>query len=558
MGGDEALRRGGTGVQCVAMKIAAIFVFLALPAAAEEMNLVAGQGEDAGSLIRMDGEGKVLWRAALGAKHYWPDEAMNVAHWAVGDLDGDGQAEIAVALNHKQWFPSRLVILSQDGAVLSEFWNPGHNSALVIGDLDGAAPAELIAGFVNNDLGHPCVACFSGKVEGEGPSRASGEGHGSAAWYVAIEEAEGGVERLEVRDGGVLAVAGGTEYRIDRAGVLSLPEAKSGVERFGDEGFCVVVSATAPRPIQDLARRLATDRKGVLVSTSKRSVDEIDAEIEAAYAEGRFDRILLFGSPARIPHLVVTYGGEPCFTDVPYEDIDDDGLPDVASSRLYDTWDAAKLALALEAGPLRPADGLALEIGGGGTDVGGRFHDIAARLGFARFEHVGTTPDTMERIRAASFVEASGGHSSALDIDLGGGTNKFLVKDLPALDGKPFFMMPICSPADARHRGNWPETLFDRGAVGFLGASGVTMAWHGHSPACFFYFDRLCPLLTKGTPIAQTLLEAKRAHIAAFPRMKERIAFSYRDDCEPKHYVEDPDTYTVLEFLFFGDPDLRF
>ncbi len=539
------------------MRIAALFLLVALPLAAEEMRLVAGVGEDDGCLFRLDVEGKPIWRAALGAKHYWPDEAMRVARWAVGDLDGDGQDEIAVALNHKQWFPSRLLVLSSDGAVRGEFWNPGHNSALVIADLDGKAPAEVIAGFVNNDLGHPCVACFSGKIEGEGPSKASGEGHGSAAWYVAIEEAEGGVERLELRDGVVVAVAGGAEYRIDGAGALTAPEARGGVERFGESGLCVVVSASAPRPIQELARKLATARKGVLIATTKRSVGEIDAEIEAAWAEGRFDRMLLFGSPSRIPHLVVTFGGEPCFTDMPYEDIDDDGVPDVASSRLYDTWDAAKLAAALDAGPERPTDGVALEIGGGGAAVGGRFHDIAERCGFARFDHAGTTPETMEKLRTAAFVEASGGHSSALDIDLGG-VNKFLVKDLPALDGKPFFMMPICSPADARHRGNWPETLFDRGAVGFLGATGVTMAWHGHSPACFFYFDRLTPLLAKGTPIARTLLEAKRAHIAAFPRMRERIAFAYRDDCDPKHYVEDPDTYTVLEFIFFGDPDLRF
>lgn len=540
------------------MRIAALFVVLALPIAAEEMRLAAGEGEDVGCLVRMDGEGKPLWRVPLAAKHYWPDEAMHVVRWAVGDLDGDGQDEIAVAVNHRQWFPSRLVVLSRDGEVRGEFWNPGHNSALAIADLDGAAPSELIAGFVNNDLGHPCVACFSGKVEGEGPSKASRGAHGSATWYVAIEEAEGGIERLDVREGVVVAVAGGAEYRIDKAGNLSAPEAKGCVERFGEEGLCVVVSASAPRPIQDLARRLATDRKGVLVATTKRSVDEIDVEIEAAWAAGRFDRMLLFGSPARIPHLVVTYGGEPCFTDMPYEDIDDDGMPDVASSRLYDTWDAAKLAAALDAGPERPTDGVALEIGGGGTEVGGRFREIATRCGFVRIEHVGTTSDTMEKLRTAAFVEASGGHSSALDIDLGGGQNKFLVKDLPALEGKPFFMMPICSPADARHRGNWPETLFDRGAVGFLGATGVTMAWHGHSPACFFYFDRLTPLLTKGTPISKTLLDAKRAHIAAFPRMKERIAFAYRDDCDPKHYVEDPDTYTVFEFILFGDPDLRF
>jgi len=56
---------------------------------------------------------------------------------------------VAVASVHAVAFPSEVALLSPDGAVLSEYWHSGYLTDLAVGDVDGDARPELLAGGVN-------------------------------------------------------------------------------------------------------------------------------------------------------------------------------------------------------------------------------------------------------------------------------------------------------------------------------------------------------------------------------------------------------------------------
>ncbi len=170
---------------------------------------VDGHKEDKGAVVCLGIDGKPRWQVNTGAVH-WNQQGctdeMNVAALRVVDLDGDGKMEVVSVSNHIRLFPCRVCVISWDGRILNEFWNPGHGGMPYPADLDADGKPELLVPFVNNDLGMTqYLACFHGTdVRGEAP--ASGRnGTGSYAWYARLEGAKAPLGKMSLvheRQGG--------------------------------------------------------------------------------------------------------------------------------------------------------------------------------------------------------------------------------------------------------------------------------------------------------------------------------------------------------------------
>ncbi|MCW7079393.1 MAG: PKD domain-containing protein [Canidatus Methanoxibalbensis ujae] len=150
--------------------------------------VVAGTDyKDLGNIYTFDSSGNLLWKFQTGAKHYWPDNKLNVRVITAGDVDNDGKEEIVVGSTHYYWFPGRVCILGEGGNLEGEYWNPGHVYSIQIGDIDNDGDSEIVIGFVNNDYGYEgAIALFNGNdVSGEAPAAVNGYDYnaGSQIWY---------------------------------------------------------------------------------------------------------------------------------------------------------------------------------------------------------------------------------------------------------------------------------------------------------------------------------------------------------------------------------------
>ena len=142
---------------------------------------------DLGKVYAFDTNGNLQWTFQTGAKHYWPDNKLNVRVIIAGDVDNDAKEEVVVGSTHYYWFPSRICVLGENGILEGEYWNPGYMYSIEISDLENDGSNEIIAGFVNNDYGYEgAVAVFDGNnVGGEAPAYANGFDYnaGTQRWY---------------------------------------------------------------------------------------------------------------------------------------------------------------------------------------------------------------------------------------------------------------------------------------------------------------------------------------------------------------------------------------
>ena len=87
-----------------------------------------GEGELAGHVVVFDARGRELWRFAGGDTSPYPHLGQAVTFvngMAVGDILPEPGNEI-VAVFACRWYPSRVCILSEEGALLREMWHPGR------------------------------------------------------------------------------------------------------------------------------------------------------------------------------------------------------------------------------------------------------------------------------------------------------------------------------------------------------------------------------------------------------------------------------------------------
>ncbi|GEM_PF-4274204 len=160
-----------------------------------------GNKEDAGALVCLALDGTKRWQFDTGAIHWRQDgvtDKMNVAGLKSIDLDGDGKREVISVSNHVRLFPCRVCVISWEGKLMSEYWNPGHGGAPFAGDIDGDGKPEVLISFVNNDLGMTQVlACFKGtNIRGTAPP---GGSDGTQVWYTQIPGAKAPMKRVTTK-----------------------------------------------------------------------------------------------------------------------------------------------------------------------------------------------------------------------------------------------------------------------------------------------------------------------------------------------------------------------
>jgi len=124
-------------------------------------------------LYCLDHRGRELWSISAGGPIKFGNMTFAdfVIHGVdVFDLFGDGRSEI-VCLSHAfgEW-PTRLLVLAEDGRRLGEYWNSGHFVDAVCADLDKDGRREILAEGLNNEYKKGCLAVFDpGAVNGCSP-----------------------------------------------------------------------------------------------------------------------------------------------------------------------------------------------------------------------------------------------------------------------------------------------------------------------------------------------------------------------------------------------------
>jgi hypothetical protein len=111
-----------------------------------------------GAFYLLDAAGRTLWshQVPQGDCVYSFEKAafdhflVEIIH--IADLDGDGIPEILLAFVHRNFYPSKLVVLDQEGTVLGEYWHPGYLRTLAAGPVGPDEEILVIASASNNAI----------------------------------------------------------------------------------------------------------------------------------------------------------------------------------------------------------------------------------------------------------------------------------------------------------------------------------------------------------------------------------------------------------------------
>ncbi len=129
-----------------------------------------------GKLLCFNYRGTLLWDFIGGKEiHFGPQvysHDFRIRGFDVCDFDNDGKHEIACIVIHKMYFPTQLVVISNEGKVFGEYWNSGHFSDYAFEDLDGNGFKEIILVGLNNEYEKGCLVVFDpNKIKGCSPQK---------------------------------------------------------------------------------------------------------------------------------------------------------------------------------------------------------------------------------------------------------------------------------------------------------------------------------------------------------------------------------------------------
>ncbi|NHZ84512.1 MAG: hypothetical protein GWP19_01355 [Planctomycetia bacterium] len=127
-----------------------------------EMEVLVGFSSDIqnskyqdGRVICYNESGEILWEMITGLEtiygnNVYPNNFI-IPKIIIDDLDGDGKKEI-ICVASNVYFPTRIVILSHDGKLISDFWNSGNIYDIVVHDLYSENDTkEVIVSGINNE-----------------------------------------------------------------------------------------------------------------------------------------------------------------------------------------------------------------------------------------------------------------------------------------------------------------------------------------------------------------------------------------------------------------------
>ena len=135
------------------------------------------QGEiNSGGLFCFNHKGEILWKLNPLRKVTFGRDLITSYSYPDGfntyDMDGDGQYEIVYVSNHTHFFPTRLLILNNEGKNLGEYWNSGRINDFIATDLNGDNIKELIIVGTNNEHNSGFLAVFDfRKIQGCSPQK---------------------------------------------------------------------------------------------------------------------------------------------------------------------------------------------------------------------------------------------------------------------------------------------------------------------------------------------------------------------------------------------------
>jgi YVTN family beta-propeller protein/parallel beta-helix repeat protein len=171
-----------------------------------------------------DEAGNALCAGSIGAADspFWPGNSYRIADARLGDVDGDGVAEVVTIGNHTGQFPGQVAVFDQSCTLQRRFWHAGHLSSVLLQDINADGTPEIIVGgesVENTTAGVPVVFALDGRfMTADAP-----EGAVLQPWYLVLNPWETASIRLLRCSGNTLscntqADGNGSEY------LVGLPE----------------------------------------------------------------------------------------------------------------------------------------------------------------------------------------------------------------------------------------------------------------------------------------------------------------------------------------------
>jgi len=123
-----------------------------------------------GDLHCFDRRGRELWSHELGKEMKFGSKTYSNDYMVKGfdaaDLDGDGRLETLAIGYHRPDWPTQVVLLSAEGAVLAEYWHCGQINDYTFADIDWDGREEILLAGINNEYGKGCLAVLDAETMG--------------------------------------------------------------------------------------------------------------------------------------------------------------------------------------------------------------------------------------------------------------------------------------------------------------------------------------------------------------------------------------------------------
>ncbi len=114
-------------------------------------------------VICCNANNEIKWKFQLPKTDFvyeWESDSLKgdwmFRHIVIDDINNDGKKEIIANAYFCPFFPDRLVILNNEGKLISEYWHSGYFNCVSALDIDKDGYKEIIASGINNYPGYRC------------------------------------------------------------------------------------------------------------------------------------------------------------------------------------------------------------------------------------------------------------------------------------------------------------------------------------------------------------------------------------------------------------------
>lgn len=136
-------------------------------------NMGSSKMIDKDLIICCNSDNKIKWKYQIPRKNFsydWESDSLQ-GDWLfrqvfVDDINSDGKKEVVANAFYCPFFPNRMVVLNNEGKLISEYWHSGYFNYVTDFDIDGDGKKELVAMGINNfpDYRCGCLLVFDPNV----------------------------------------------------------------------------------------------------------------------------------------------------------------------------------------------------------------------------------------------------------------------------------------------------------------------------------------------------------------------------------------------------------